>query len=271
MTGLPPFHIHWDVVVILGGLGLAYWWVQSRLRPHLRLPPPAPRARQWALFYSGLGLLVVTSTWPMHDLAEQSLYWIHMVNHMVLTLVAPPLLLLGFNRPMADFLLGRPRILSWLRPLAQPVAAFAIFNLGLIATHWPEAVALSLRSEIAHFGIHSFLFVSGLLMWMPVASPASVIPRISPPLQLLYLFLNSILPIVPAGFLTFSQIPIYPAYGDASLAFGLTAVEDQTTAGLIMKIGGTMIFWVVMAFIWFRWASEEKRWDRIEEELRTPS
>ncbi len=270
MTGLPPFHVHWDVVVILGTIGLAYWWLQSRLRPQLNASLPAPTGRQWGLFYTGLGLLVFTSTWPMHDLAEQSLYWIHMVNHMTLTLLAPPLLLLGFNRPMADFLLGRPRILTWLRPLAQPVVAFAIFNLGLIATHWPEAVALSLRSEVAHFSIHSFLFLSGLLMWMPVASPASVIPRIAPPLQLLYLFLNSILPIVPAGFLTFSQIPIYPAYGDASLAFGLTAVEDQTTAGLIMKIGGTMIFWVVMAFIWFRWASEEKRWDRIEEELRAP-
>jgi putative membrane protein len=88
-------------------------------------------------------------------------------------------------------------------------------------------------------------------------------------MQLVYLFLNSILPTIPASFLTFSSVPIYPAYGDASLAFGLTAVADQTIAGLIMKIGGTVYFWILMAVIWFRWASEEKRWDQIEEELRT--
>jgi len=268
MANLPPFHLHWDVLVILGAIGLAYWWLQARIRPRLQPTPPAPTVRQWAVFYCGLSLLLLTSMWPLHDLAEQSLYSVHMVNHMVLTLFAPPLLILGFNRSMADFLLGRPRILTWLRPLAQPVVAFAIFNFGLIATHWPEAVALSLRNEVAHFGIHSFLFLSGLLMWMPVTSPASVLPRIAPPMQLLYLFLNSILPIVPAGFLTFSEIPLYPAYGDASLAFGLEPVADQTIAGLIMKIGGTMLFWVVMAFIWFKWAAEEKRWDRIEEELR---
>jgi putative membrane protein len=261
MAALPPFHLHWDVLAILGSLGYGYWTLQRRFQPHVR---------QRISFYTGLGLLLITSTWPMHDLAEQSLYWVHMTNHMVLTLAAPPLLILGFNRTMADHLLNRKQILSWLRPLCRPAPAFAIFNFGLIATHWPEAVALSLRNELGHFLIHSFLFLSALLMWMPVTSPASVIPRIAPPMQLLYLFLNSILPIVPAGFLTFSEIPLYPAYGNASLAFGLSAVEDQTIAGLLMKIVGTMLFWVIMAFIWFRWASEEKRWDRIEEELRAP-
>ncbi|CAN5201540.1 cytochrome c oxidase assembly factor CtaG [soil metagenome] len=258
MAALPPFHLHWDVLLILGTIAIGYRLLEIRFRP-----PTWHRLS----FYGGWALLVITSSWPMHDLAEQSLYWIHMVNHMVLTLVAPPLLLLGFSRPMADRLLTR-RVLVWLRPLARPAVAFAIFNFGLIATHWPDIVALSLRSEIAHFLIHAFLFASGLLMWMPIASPSPLLARIAPPMQLLYLFLNSILPIVPAGFLTFSEIPLYPAYGDASLAFGLTAVADQTLAGLIMKVVGTMIFWVVMAFIWFRWASEEKRWDRLEEDLR---
>ena len=261
MATLPPFHLHGDVLVILGGLGIVYWWLQRRFHPS--------RGHK-ARFSVGLGLLIVTSSWPMHDLAEQSLYWVHMVNHMVLTLVAPPLLILGFTRSMADYVVDRRPVLAWLRPLAHPVVAFAIFNLGLIATHWPEAVALSLRSEPAHFGIHTFLFGSGLLVWLPVFSPASAIPRIAPPIQLLYLFLNSILPIVPAGFLTFSEVPLYPVYGDASLAFGLTPVADQTIAGLIMKIVGTLIFWAIMAFIWFRWAAEEKRWDRLEEELRAP-
>lgn len=269
MGNLPTFHLHLDVVLILGIIGLAYWWLQFRIGPHLGPGLVAATGKQWTSFYAGLGLLWIVSSWPFHDLAETSLYWVHMVDHMVITLFAPPLMILGLNRPLADRLFGHPWVRPWLKRLAHPVTAFAIFNLGMVATHWPEAVALSLRNELAHFLIHAFLFGSAVLMWLPVVSPATVIPRITPPMQLVYLFLNSILPTIPASFLTFSSIPIYPAYGDASLAFGLTAVADQTIAGLIMKIGGTVYFWILMAVIWFRWASEEKRWDQIEEDLRT--
>ena len=270
MSHLPPFHLHPDVVLILGTAGLAYWWLQTRIRPHLGTAVVAASRSQWSSFYIGLGLLAIVSMWPLHDLAETSLYWVHMVDHMVITLFAPPLLIMGLNRQVADRLFGHRLILPWLRPLAHPVVAFSIFNLGMIATHWPEAVALSLRSQPAHFLIHFFLFGSAVLMWLPLVSPSTVVPRISPPMQLVYLFLNSILPTIPASFLTFSNVAIYPAYGEAALTYGLTAVADQTIAGLIMKIGGTFYFWALMAIIWFRWASEEKRWDRLEEELRSP-
>ena len=269
MEHLPAFHLHLDVVLILGTIGLAYWWLQARMRTHLGPTLPAATGQQWTSFYVGLGLVGIVSSWPLHDLAETSLYWVHMVDHMVITLFAPPLMILGLNRQMADRIFGHPWVRPWLRPLARPAAAFSIFNLGMIATHWPEAVALSLRNELAHFVIHAFLFGSAVLMWLPVVSPSTVIPRITPPMQLVYLFLNSILPTIPASILTFSNVPIYPAYGDASLVFGLTPVTDQTIAGLIMKIGGTLYFWILMAVIWFRWASEEKQWDQIEEELRT--
>jgi putative membrane protein len=268
MDRLPPFHLHFDVILILGVVGLGYWWLQTRIRPHWSPGATAATRSQWTSFHVGLGLLAIVSMWPLHDLAEKSLYWVHMVDHMVITLFAPPLLIRGLNRAMADRLFGHRWVRPWLRPLAHPVVAFSIFNLGLISTHWPEAVALSLGNELAHFSIHGFLFASALLMWLPLVSPSTVLPRLAAPLQLVYLFLNSILPIIPASLLTFSNVPVYPAYGDASLAFGLTPVADQTIAGLIMKIGGTLYFWILMAVIWFRWATEEKQWDRIEEELR---
>ncbi len=270
MSSLPPWHVHWDVLLVLGLLGLGFWWLQTRIRPQWT-SVPAPTRTQWLSFYGGLGLVFVVSNWPLHDLAESSLYWVHMLDHMVLTLFAPPLMMLGFNRAMADRLVGQRLVLPWLRKLAAPAAAFGIFNLGMIGTHWPQAVELSVRNELAHFLIHSFLFLSAFLMWMPVLSPSSLIPKISPPMQLVYLFLGSILPTIPASFLTFSEVPLYPVYGDASLAYGLTAVEDQTIAGLIMKLGGTFYFWFLMTVIWFRWASQEKKWDRIEEELRASS
>jgi cytochrome c oxidase assembly factor CtaG len=63
---------------------------------------------------------------------------------------------------------------------------------------------------------------------------------------------------------------LYPVYGDAALAFGITPVIDQTIAGLVMKVGGTLLLWAVIAVTWFRWAADEERWDRIEKDLRTP-
>ena len=268
---MPAWHLHIDVWLVLGAIGAGYWYLSTRggSRQHAILT--YPRAWEKAAFYTGLVLLVVVSNWPMHDVAESSLYWVHMTNHLVMTLVAPPLMLLGLNRQISDRIFGQHLVLPWLRYLARPGAAFAIFNLGMIASHWPDAVALSLRNELAHFLIHAFLFVSAILMWIPVVSRSSLVPPLRPPMRMVYLFLNSILPTIPASFLTFSHVPIYPAYGDAALAFGLTAVEDQTIAGLIMKVGGTLLLWAVIAITWFKWANDEKRWDQIEQDLRTPA
>jgi putative membrane protein len=265
---LPPWHLHIDVWLVLGAIGFGYWYLTregSRMQPPLTAPSP----RGWAAFYTGLFLLLVVSNWPLHDLAETSLYSIHMTNHFVMTLVAPPLMLIGLNRSMSDRVFGHRLVLPWLKYLARPGAAFAIFNFGMIASHWPEAVALSLRNELAHFLIHAFLFLSALLMWIPVVSRSSLVPQLRPPMRMVYLFLTSILPTIPASFLTFSRVPIYPAYGDAALAFGLSAVEDQTIAGLIMKLGGTLLLWAVIAITWFKWANDETRWDQIEQDLRT--
>ena len=268
---LPPWHVHVDVWLVIGSLGVAYWYLGARVLPPLKPAAASPTKREQTLFYSGLLLLLIVSNWPLHDLAEESLYSVHMTNHLVMTLVVPPLLLLGLNRQMADQLFGHRLVLPWLRYLGRPAAAFGIFNVGMVASHWPDAVALSLRNELAHFLIHSFLFLSGILMWIPVVSRSTLVPRLRPPTRMVYLFLSSILPTFPASFLTFSQIPIYPAYGDAALAFGLTAVEDQTIAGLIMKLGGTLLLWAVLAITWFKWAKDEKRWDQIEQDLRTPA
>lgn len=266
---LPPWHPQIDVWVILGLVGFAYWYFNTRAPRPLQPVSSTPRPRQWMFFYVGLGLVWVVSDWPSHDLAETSLYWVHMVDHMVITLIGPPLMLMGLTRSMADQIFGNRAVLPWLRHLARPVSAFAIFNVGMIATHWPEAVALSVRNGVAHFLIHLFLFLSAILLWLPVVSPSSLLPRLRPPLRMGYLFLNSILPIIPASLLTFSRTALYPVYGEASLAFGLSAVTDQTIAGLIMKLGGTLLIWLVITVTWFKWASEERRWDEIEEDLRT--
>ncbi len=122
---LPPWHVHVDVWLVIGSLGAAYWYLGLGLATTAAGGGVARPDGNRPLFYTGLLLLLVVSNWPLHDLAEESLYSVHMTNHLVMTLVAPPLLLLGLNRQMADQLFGHRLVLPWLRYLGRPGAAFA--------------------------------------------------------------------------------------------------------------------------------------------------
>jgi len=193
---------------------------------------------------------------------------VHMVEHMVLTLVVPPLLLMGTPRWLADVTLGHPAAARILRPLCKPVPAFVLFNATFILIHWPDFVGWMSSNEPFHFLAHTWLFAVAVYMWMPVLSPTRAIPKLSRPGQMFYLFLQSLLPTIPASFLTFSTVAMYPVYGDAAEAFGMTALADQTIAGIIMKLGGGFLIWGTIAVIWMRWTREERQWDEVESSLR---
>jgi putative membrane protein len=157
------------------------------------------------------------------------------------------------------------------RALARPFPALLLFNAFLAFSHWPLIVDAAVRSELAHLGLHAALVGTALLMWMPVLSPMFEIPRLRYPAQMLYLFAQSIVPTVPASFLTFADGPIYPFYGVASVLIGVDPVVDQRIAGLVMKIVGGFILWGFIAVLFFRWnkqdqltGSEEPVWQDVE-------
>lgn len=265
----PEPHLHLDVLGTVLALGVAYAYAEWRLRRLIAPNEAAATGGQWTSWYSGLALMFLVSSWPFHDIGETALFSVHMVEHMVIVYLAAPLLLLGLPRWMADATIGHPAVARFLRPVTRPVPAFVILNLALIAIHWPNAVSAMLTSDLAHFAIHVGLFGAAIIAWMPVRSPTPALPRLGEPMQMLYLFLHSLLPTVPASFLTFSSVPIYPIYGDAALAWGVSPVSDQTIAGIIMKLGGGLLLWTAIAIIWFRWVSREREWDDIESELRS--
>jgi putative membrane protein len=120
-------------------------------------------------------------------------------------------------------------------------------------------VNASLHSGLVHFSLHTVLFISSLIVWLPIVSPLPEIPRLAPPLRAVFLFLQSIVPTVPASFLTFGAHPLYKYYESVPHLFGLSTLEDQQLAGLIMKIGAGLLLWMIIAVVFFRWASEEER------------
>lgn len=272
MTGWHPHPDVWLLVaVLLGGYLLA----ARRLGPRYAAPgQPSVTPAQRRSFLAGVAVLWVAADWPVHELAERSLYSVHMVQHLLQAFVAPPLLLLGLPGWMARLLL-RPRpVFAAVRWLTRPLPALLAFNAVMALIHWPEAVNLMVRSEAAHLGFHALLVGSALLMWTPVFSPVMELPRLPYPGQMVYLFVQSIVPTVPASFLTFADAPLFEAYVALPRPFGMDAVTDQMIAGLTMKLAGGLFLWGVIAYLFFRWHAQEVaegsdalQWRDVEREL----
>jgi putative membrane protein len=274
------WHPHFEVWVLVGLLATGYLTAIRRIGPRYVEPGESPATRgQRRFFFLGLLAMYIAADWPIHDLAERYLYSVHMVQHMLLTLVVPPLLLAGTPHWLARTLL-KPRWLMWItRKLTRPLVALLLFNAILVFSHWPVVVEATLGSELLHFLSHSILFLSGIIMWWPVLSPLPELPRASYPGQMLYLFLQTIVPTVPASFLTFAEKPIYKVYETFPRWFPISILEDQRIAGLTMKIIGGLLLWAVIAVLFFRWSSKEERpevpdvleWQQVERELNQPA
>ena len=234
---------------------------------------PVSLARQFS-FLLGVGLLWLGADWPIHELAEERLFSVHMIQHTLFSLVAPPLLLLGLPPDLLRRVFRTERSLRLLRAVTRPVVALVLFNGVVLVTHWPVIVDASLRSEPLHFGLHAVLFSSAIVMWWPVIEPLPELKQLSEPGKMLYLFLQSILPTVPASFLTFADAPIYHFYESVPRMWGLSVLVDQQIAGLIMKIGGGLLLWLCIAIVYFKWNAKEERgdeqeitWEEFEREL----
>lgn len=253
------WHPHAEVWALCLVLAVGYWAALRRWGPrHVTPGEPAATRGQVLAFGAGVATLLVASDWPVHELAEERLLSVHMVQHLLMSLVAPPLLLAGTPGWLFRTLL-RPRwLFGAVRALSRPFVALLVFNAFVALSHWPALVALAVRSEPAHFAIHAVLVLTALLMWMPVLSPVVEIPRLRYPGQMLYLFAQSIVPTVPASFLTFADTPIYPFYGIAAPLVGIDPVTDQRVAGLVMKLVGGFILWGFIAVLFFRWHRQEE-------------
>ena len=253
---LPAWHVHPDVWLLFGSIIAAYLIAGRR---HERTTGEATEPRKRRLFLLGMGVLWLGADWPIHDLAERYLYSMHMTQHLLFTLVAAPILIAGMPVWLLRELLAPAPIRRIFRFMTRPLVALIFFNAVLLFTHWPDVVAASVGSELVHLALHVLIVTSALVMWWPVMSPLPEMPSLPPPGQMLYLFLQSLAPTIPASFLTFGHKPLYPVYAAFPRIWGIDALTDQLIAGLIMKLLGGLLLWGVIAVIFFRWYNQEQR------------
>lgn len=269
------FEAHLEVwLLIAGAVGLG-WYTARVLQPKAVEAGYEPLAwYQKASFVIGVIMMWVVSDWPIHEIAETRLYFIHMFQHLFLSMLIPALFVLSTPKWLFELLLPRDSSLwSLLRAGSKPIVAGVIFNALTLLLHWPTLVQLSFDSGALHFALHLMVFTSGLLMWMPVVGPVAEW-RLSPLGQCCYLFSMSIVPTVPGGWLVFAEDVVYRHYDTPERLWGIGVLTDQQAAGVVMKLVGGFVLWAMIFVIFLRWANremredEQARKDRVEQ-LRT--
>lgn len=240
-----------SVVIGFGAWTLLYIFAIARGKP-------TPLVQQLA-FHAGtvIGLIALVS--PLDELGDEYLFSAHMVQHLLLIFGSPPLWLIGTPSWLVDRII--PQALNKLvERLANPVSAFAAFVCVMWFWHLPSISGMAQESEEIHIFEHLTYIGSALIGWWPIAgAETSHISKPEPPARMLYLFLLAVPCTVLASMLTFSQAPLYAFYVTAPHPFGLTAMQDQHLAGLLMWLPTHMFLFLALGITFLKWFKDSDR------------
>jgi putative membrane protein len=247
--------IHPSTVIGIVALGALYAW---RVRAAERAGD-APTRSQRLAFAGGLVVLFAALNGPIHDLSDSYLFSAHMVQHLLLTMLVTPLLIVGTTAAMLRPIMARSAVAAIARRLTTGPAAFIIFNATLIAWHLPPLYNLAMADHRVHIVQHLCFLAASVLMWWPLLSRAPELPQLSRPLQMLYICLLMIPMSVVGMIITYAEEILYPAYESAPRVSSLSPQQDQLVGGLIMWIPGSLIYIAMLTAVFFRWAKEAEQ------------
>jgi putative membrane protein len=262
-----------DPTIILGlaVAGVLYTRAERRVRRE-RGAHVLPRLRLWC-FLAGLAVIFVALQTPVDSGAATS-FSIHMVQHLLLTMVAAPLLVLGAPVTLALLSSSRParrRLLSTLRSwpvrmLSNPLVAWTLFMVVLWGTHFSGLYELTLRDQGVHVLEHLAYLGSAVLFWIPVVGLDPAPSGLSHPARILYLFVAMpSMAFLGLAILSANHV-LYATYGRVLGVAG--ALADQRAAGAIMWAGTMFLIVPALAFVLLDWMrSDEKEAARIDARL----
>jgi len=245
------FQTHPEVWLLVVAVLVAYIYAVRVIGPVAVKSGPVTTRKQRIVFVIAILMLWLASDWPVHDIAEEYLYSAHMFQHMVLSYFMPPLVLLAIPKWMFEAVLGSGRVRKIFNWLAKPVIAGVLFNAIVMITHIPQVVNRSVSNAPLHYLMHVLLIVTALLVWIPICGPDPKL-HLQSGGKMIYLFLMSVVPTVPAAWLTFAEGSVYKHYDIAVRVWGMSVTTDQQVAGAIMKTGGSIFLWSIIVFIFFK-------------------
>jgi putative membrane protein len=243
----------WEPSVLIGLLLLTagYFYAVGPLRRQHSLGPPVTR-RQQTWFILSVLILIVSLLSPLDDISDRYLFSVHMVQHLLLASVWPPLLLLALPDWLVRPIFRRPALGGLLSFFTYPGMAILLFNADIIVWHLPVLYDLTLSNETVHILEHLSFMAFGLLNWWPLLSPIRE-QRLSYPLQMLYLFADGMFMMVLGILFTFSPIVFYTAYQSAPRLWGISVLNDQQLGGLIMWYPGNIPYAIALVTAFYRW------------------
>lgn len=252
------FTVHWSTVWGLLALWGLYQWRAAVHRRRDTAGRQRATVAQQSLFAAGLALIFLALNGPLHDISDYYLFSGHMVQHLVLTIIAAPLLLMGTPGWMLRPALGVPAVAAIARFVTRPAAAFALFNLVLAGWHLPPLYNSAMFYHEVHITQHLMFLVSAVIMWWPMLSPLPELPRLSYPGQMLYSFVMTLPMTVISIYIVYAGHLLYPAYASAPRLWGLSPLEDQRLGGLIMWIPGGLFFYLIASVIFLKWSTSQR-------------
>jgi putative membrane protein len=213
--------------------------------------------------YFGLGLLTiwVSLETPIDTIADHYLDSVHILQHVFLGFVAPPLMLLGLSPGMAARLVRIPGV----RAITEPVPAQVVAGVVMVVWHLPALYDATLYSETLHVIEHVTFIGAGLLLYWPILQSTSAQARwqLSPGIKLLYMLIATLPQDAVALALIFSRVPFYEFYANAPrLVASLDPVIDQTVAGAVLMTLGKLTIGIAALAVFIRWFSDEQRSDQ---------
>ncbi|PHX72083.1 MAG: hypothetical protein CK521_02985 [Acidimicrobium sp.] len=241
---------HLEIWVLVIGLLIAFVYAIRVVGPKVVPSGEVISRKQIRTFSLMIFLLLISTDWPLHDIAEEYLYSMHMLQHTILTYIIPPLALLATPEWLFRLLVGKGRTYRVIRFLTRPVIAAVTYNAVLLITHIPALVNRSAAGGPLHYSLHVLLVFSALMLWTPICGPAKEW-RMSYGAMMVYLFCTSLVPSIPAGWLTFAEGSVYNHYDTPVRVWGMSVLSDQQLAGGIMKLGGAVFLWALIITIFF--------------------
>ena len=259
-----PIHISTLIgcAILLG----AYFAGIGPLRRKYQWAGPVP-AWQPICFTTAVVILFVSLNGPLHELSDLYLFSAHMVQHLLLTLIMAPLMLVAVPDWLWRVMIRRTVGFGVARVLTAPLVAFAVYNVVFAGWHFPMFYNWALEDHNVHIVQHLMFIAAAMFMWWPVVDPLPELSRLVTPLRMVYLFAISIPMSLVSALITLSEGVLYPWYSDAERIFSLSALEDQQLGGVIMWVPGALIFWVAISILFYRCATAENREEERSREL----
>jgi len=273
-SSIPPFSwttwsgdgtLRAGLLLLVGGYLLGI----GPLRERFRLGPPVPRSRV-AVYLSGVLLLFIALEGPLHELSDTYLFSAHMVQHMLLIMFAPPLLLLGTPGWLLRPIVRQRAVFPIARALTRALPAGFLLNVVFTAYHWPRFYNAVAADHNLHIATHLIFIALAAIMWWPLVSPLAELPPLPYPLRMMYVFAQTIPGFILGTFITHAQTALYPTYALAPPVWGLSPLDDQRLGGLIMWVLGGLYLLFVFSAIFFAWAHKENVADEVSEAPRRP-